>query len=270
MNVIGRNNVKVLGQGQTPMIFAHGFGCNQNMWRKVVPAFAEDHQIILFDHVGAGGSDTASYNRAKYNSLQGYANDVIEICEQLDLEQAIFVGHSVSAMIGALAANKRPELFSKLIMIGPSPCYMDDGDYRGGFSREAIQELLRSLESNFEGWSKTMAPVIMGRPDDVALAEELVVSFCTTRPEIAKHFAQVTFTSDNRADLAKVSVSSLILQCANDVIAPEFVGEYVHRQIKSSSYQLMKAQGHCPHLSAPEETIHKIKMFLADKLARAV
>ncbi len=263
MDALRRNNVQLSGRetGQA-MVFAHGFGCDQNMWRFVAPAFADEYRIVLFDHVGAGGSDLAAYNPARYGSLQGYASDVLDLCRELDLPRVVFVGHSVSAAIGMLAAIREPERFETLVLVGPSPCYIDDGDYVGGFSREDIEGLLESLDSNYLGWSSAMAPVIMGNADRPALGEELTNSFCRTDPAIARHFARVTFLSDNRADLPKVRVRSLVLQCSEDAIAPQCVGEYVHRNIPGSELVLLKATGHCPNLSAPEETVAAIKRFL--------
>ncbi|WP_317987939.1 alpha/beta fold hydrolase [Hyalangium gracile] len=257
-----RNNVRVLGTGPQAMIFAHGYGCDQNMWRFITPAFQDQYRIVLFDHVGAGQSDASAYNRGKYGSLHGYASDVLEICRELSLTRAIFVGHSVSAMIGVLAAIAEPERFDKLILIGPSPCYVNDGDYVGGFHRADIDGLLESLDSNYLGWSSTMAPVIMGNPDRPELGQELTNSFCRTNPEIAKHFARVTFLSDNRADLPKVKTPSLLLQCSEDLIAPEVVGEYLHRNLPGSQLHKLNATGHCPHLSAPEETISAMRGYL--------
>ena len=263
MNVLRRNNIQLSGRetGQ-PMVFAHGFGCDQNMWRFVAPAFEDEYRIVLFDHVGAGRSDPSAYNRTKYGSLQGYASDVLDICRELDLSRVVFVGHSVSAAIGMLAAIEEPERFEALVLVGPSPCYIDGGDYVGGFSREDIDGLLESLDSNYLGWSSAMAPVIMGNPDRPELGQELTNSFCRTDPEIARHFARVTFLSDNRNDLPKVTVRSLILQCSEDAIAPRCVGEYVHRNLPGSELVLLQATGHCPNLSAPEETVAAIKNFL--------
>jgi sigma-B regulation protein RsbQ len=263
MEVVARNNVTVSGRedGQ-PMLFAHGFGCDQNMWRHVAPAFADEYRIVLFDHVGAGGSDLSAYEPGRYASLDGYADDVLEICAQLGLERVIFVGHSVSAMVGVLAAKREPELFDKLVLVGPSPRYVDEGDYVGGFSAEDIEGLLESLESNFLGWSGQMAPAIVGNPDRPELGEELTNSFCRTDPEIAKQFARVTFLSDNRADLPAVRTRSLILQCADDVIAPRAVGEYVHARMPDSELVFLDATGHCPNLSAPAETVAAIRAFL--------
>ena len=262
MSILKRNNVKISGTGQQAMMFAHGFGCDQNMWRFVAPAFEDEYKVILFDHVGAGRSDLTAYNRTKYSTLRGYADDVLEICRELDVTGGIYVGHSVSAMIGVLAAIKEPERFEKLVLIGPSPCYINDHDYVGGFAREDIEALLDSLESNYLGWSRTMAPAIMGNPDRPELGEELTNSFCRTDPEIANHFARVTFLSDNRADLPKLKTEALILQCSNDVIAPEAVGQYVHRVLDNSQLVVMQATGHCPNLSAPDETIAAMRAFL--------
>jgi sigma-B regulation protein RsbQ len=263
MDLVARNNVRVSGPPDGPaMLFAHGFGCDQNMWRYVAPAFANTHRIVLFDHVGAGGSDLRAYDRDRYSTLDGYAADVLEICRELALQRVVFVGHSVSAMIGVLAAITDPDRFDKLVLIGPSPRYIDDGDYLGGFGRKDIDELLESLDSNYLGWSSAMAPVIMGNPDRPELGAELTNSFCRTDPQIAKQFAQVTFLSDNRADLPQVSIPSLILQCSDDPIAPTPVGRYVHRQMPGSTLVLMRASGHCPNLSAPEETVTAIRAFL--------
>jgi sigma-B regulation protein RsbQ len=263
VSVIERNNVKLAGQvGSRPMLFAHGFGCDQNMWRHVAPAFEDDHRVVLFDHVGAGGSDLSAYDRAKYSSLQGYADDVLEICRELELRDVIFVGHSVSSMVGVLAAAQEPDRFAKLVLVGPSPRYIDEGDYVGGFQLEDIEGLLESLDSNYLGWSHQFGPVIMGRPDRPELGEELTNSFCRTDPEIARHFARVTFTSDNRADLQRVRTPALVLQCSDDVIAPTAVGEYVHAHLADSELVLLDATGHCPNLSAPDETIAAIRAFL--------
>ncbi|HZH11776.1 MAG TPA: alpha/beta hydrolase [Microvirga sp.] len=262
--VLTRHNVKVSGRGRQPMLFAHGYGCDQNMWRFITPAFEDRYKIVLFDHVGHGQSGAAAFDRARYGSLDGYAEDVLAICRELDLKDVVFVGHSVSAMIGVLAAIREPERFARLVLIGPSPRYIDDGDYVGGFKQEDIEGLLDFLDSNHLGWSSTMAPVIMGNSDRPELGEELANSFCRTDPEIAKHFAQVTFLSDNRADLPRVKTRTLILQCSQDVIAPEAVGRYMHQNLPDSELVLMRATGHCPNLSAPEETIVAMNAFLRD------
>jgi sigma-B regulation protein RsbQ len=232
------------------------------MWRFVTPGFVDDYRVILFDAVGAGGSDLSAYDRARYATLAGYARDLLEIITELDLHDVVYVGHSVAAMVGVLAARNEPQHFAKLVLVGPSPRYIDDGDYVGGFSAEDIEGLLESLDSNYLGWSSAMAPVIMGNPDRTELGAELTNSFCRTDPEIARHFARVTFTSDNRADLAGVDVPTLILQCADDVIAPTAVGDYVHQRITGSRLVRMAATGHCPNLSAPAETVAAIKSFL--------
>ena len=262
MTILERNNVRVFGHGSTSIIFAHGFGCDQNMWRFVAPAFQEKYQIVLFDNVGAGKSDLSFYSFDKYASLSGYADDVIEIVRSLKLERPVFVGHSVSAIVGLLAHLKAPGIFGKLVMVGPSPCYVNDGDYVGGFTTLQIEELIASLEDNHLGWSATMAPVIMGNLDRAELGEELRSSFCRTDPEIAAHFARTTFMSDYREVLAPIEIPTLILQCSDDVIAPTCVGEYMHRMMPGSTLVIMKATGHCPNLSAPEETIEAIRSFL--------
>jgi sigma-B regulation protein RsbQ len=232
------------------------------MWRFVAPAFEKDFRIVLFDHIGAGKSDLSAYRSEKYASLDGYAEDVVELGYELGVRRGVFVGHSVSAMIGVLAVKKVPEMFEDLVMIGPSPRYIDDSEYVGGFTETQIHELLDFLDSNHMGWSQAMAPVIMGNPDRPELGEELTNSFCRTDPEIAKRFARATFLSDNRADLKDFPTRTLILQCSEDVIAPRDVGEYVHRILPRSELVIMKATGHCPNLSAPEETIAAMRAFL--------
>jgi sigma-B regulation protein RsbQ len=259
---IKRNNVRVRGAGHRTMIFAHGFGCDQNMWRFVAPAFEKDFMTVVFDHVGAGGSDLSAYDSAKYSTLSGYAKDVVEIGTELGLKDSVYVGHSVSSMIGVLAARQAPGMFGKLVLIGPSPRYIDDGGYVGGFSAQQIEELLRFLDSNHMGWSMQMAPMIMGNPDRPELGQELTNSFCSADPEIAKAFARVTFTSDNREDLAEVSLPTLVLQCSEDIIAPPEVGEFVARNIPNSRMIVLDATGHCPNLSAPEEVIAAMRPFV--------
>jgi sigma-B regulation protein RsbQ len=263
LSVLARNNVRVFGQPDgPPIVFAHGFGCDQNMWRFVAPAFESDHRVILFDYVGAGGSDLTAYDAGRYATLDGYATDVVEIARELDLHDAVFVGHSVSSMVGVLAAAREPERFGTLVLIGPSPRYIDDEGYTGGFEREDIVELLESMSANFLGWSSAMAPAIIGNADRPELGEELTESFCRTDPDIAARFARATFMSDNRADLATVSVPTLVLQCSDDVIAPTVVGEYVHNEISGSVFVQLDATGHCPNLSAPRETIDAIRAFI--------
>jgi sigma-B regulation protein RsbQ len=262
MGVIERNNVHIRGSGERTMVFAHGFGCDQNMWRFVEPAFEGDFRTVLFDHVGAGGSDLKAYDKLKYASLAGYADDVVEIGREVCLKDAVFVSHSVSCMIGVLAAQKAPGMFGKLVMVGPSARYINDGDYVGGFSEKQIEELLQFLEANHMGWSAQMAPAIMGNPDRPELGAELTNSFCRTDPEIAKAFARVTFKSDNRGDLVKVDIPTLILQCSDDIIASKEVGEFVHRGIPNSEIVFLEATGHCPNLSAPDEVIAAMRRFV--------
>lgn len=264
MDVRSRNHVTVTGRTDGPVLMlAHGFGCDQNMWRLVLPALERDFTVVLFDHVGAGRSDLSAWSKERYSSLDGYVDDVLDICHELALGPVTFVGHSVSATVGVLAAAREPEAFAGLVLLAPSPCFIDDPQtgYRGGFSAEDIDELLESLEANYLGWSGAMAPVIMGNPDRPELGEELTNSFCRTDPEIARVFARVTFLSDNREDLARVRVPTLVAQCSHDAIAPPEVGEFVHQQIAGSEFVTLKATGHCPQLAAPEETASAIAAF---------
>ncbi|MFZ4151786.1 alpha/beta fold hydrolase [Streptomyces pseudogriseolus] len=264
MSILRRNNVRVTGATTgRPVVLVHGFGCDQNMWRLVEPLLAEDHPLVLFDYVGAGRSDLSAWQEDRYSSLDGYARDLVEVCEELDLRDAVVVGHSVSAMTGVLAAAAAPGRIGALVMVCPSPRYIDEDDYRGGFSAEDIDELLESLESNYLGWSAAMAPVIMGNPDRPELGEELTNSFCATDPDIARVFARTTFLSDSRKDLETVSVPTLILECEQDVIAPREVGAYVHAAVKGSELVTLDAVGHCPQLSAPEATASAIRSFLS-------
>ncbi|WP_329200961.1 MULTISPECIES: alpha/beta fold hydrolase [unclassified Streptomyces] len=263
MDILRRNNVTVSGREGAPVIMlAHGFGCDQNMWRLVSPALSEEYRVVRFDYVGSGRSDLSAWDGERYASLDGYARDVVEICDELDQRDVAFVGHSVSAMIGMLAAAAAPSRFSSLVMVGPSPCYIDGEDYRGGFSADDIEELLDSLESNYLGWSAAMAPVIMGNPDRPELGEELTASFCATDPDIARVFARTTFLTDSRDDLRKVTVPTLVLECSQDVIAPREVGAYVHSAIAGSRLVTLDATGHCPQLSAPEATAAEILAFV--------
>jgi sigma-B regulation protein RsbQ len=265
VSAVERNNVTEHGPaGAQPMVFAHGFGCDQSMWRFVWPAFRDEYRVILFDHVGYGGSDASAFDPRRYASIDGYAADLLAICDELDLRDVVFVGHSVSAMIGVVAAATRPERFARLVLVGPSPRYIDEEGYVGGFSEEDIAGLLELLDSNYLGWSSTMAPVIMGNPDRPELAEELTNSFCRTDPEIAASFARVTFLADNRGDLERVRTPALVLQSSDDVIAPVPVGRYVHEHLPDSRFVLLDARGHCPNLSAPDETVAAIKTFLAE------
>ena len=244
------------------MVFLHGFGCDQSMWRQVSGGFEEDHRVVLLDHVGAGDSDISGYRQSRYNELGAYARDVLEVCEELELGDVVLVGHSVSAMIGILAANLEPERFAALVLVGPSPRYLDDVGYVGGFSHEDIDGLLETMDTDYLGWSSTMAPAIMGNADRPELGEELRLSFCRTDPDIARDFATVTFRSDNRADLRRVSVRSVILQCSDDVIASRVVGEYVHQELPGSEFVMLEATGHCPHVSAPAQTTAAIRAFV--------
>lgn len=259
-----RNNVNERGQGTQPLLFAHGFGCDQHMWRFVAPAFEDDYRVVLFDFVGSGRSDLRHYDTKRYSSLDGYAQDVLEIVEALDLRDVIFVGHSVSAMIGALAVKAAPERFAEMIMVCPSPRYVDEQpDYIGGFTRDDIAGLLDLMERNHIGWAEFLAPVVMGNPGRPELTDELEESFCSTDPKIARRFAEATFYADNREDLDDVRVPTLVLQCREDAIAPPQVGEYVHARLPHSTYHLLAATGHCPHLSHPRPTMAAMREYLS-------
>ncbi len=257
-----KHNVTILGNGERELVFMHGFGCDQHVWRHITPAFENDHRIVLFDHVGSGKSDLSQYDERKYSSLQGYADDLIALVRELGLSRPVVVGHSVSAMIAILAAVREPELFSKLVLIGPSPYYLNDGDYPGGFERKDIDDLLAAMDSNFFGWSSMIAPVIMGNADRPELAGELSENFCRTDPDISRKFARVTFLSDAREDLPKLTVPSLIVQCSTDALVPPAVGEYMHRQMPGSTLAVLSATGHCPHMSEPRELIDSIRHWL--------
>lgn len=265
MSVQLRNNVNVMGEGPATLIFAHGFGCDQNMWRFMAPLFAERYRVVLFDMVGNGQSETSAWFKRKYDSLDGYANDLLEVVKEFaGPGPVIHVGHSVSAMIGALADLKEPGHFAAHVMIGPSPCYINDGDYIGGFTRPDIESLLEALDSNYLGWSGNMAPVIMGAPEQPELGQELTDSFCRADPEIAKQFARVTFMSDHRQEIQRLTTKTLILQCSDDLIAPVQVGHFLHRAIAGSTLRQIENVGHCPHMSAPGTCIDAIDQFLAD------
>jgi sigma-B regulation protein RsbQ len=263
-DVLKRNNVRVFGAGAQPMLFAHGFGCDQNMWRYVTPSFKDDYRIVLFDYVGSGRSESAAYDAKRYGTLDGYAQDVLDVVHALDLHDVIFIGHSVSSMIGVLAANREPDRFERLILIGPSPRYINDpaATYVGGFDRADIDGLLEMMDKNFLGWANFLGPAIMKNGDRPELGAELAESFCSTDPIMARRFAEATFYSDNRDDLAAVSVPSLILQCSDDMVAPLAVGSYLEAQLPQSTLRVMQATGHCPHMSHPEETIALIRDYL--------
>ncbi|MBM7660026.1 sigma-B regulation protein RsbQ [Bacillus mesophilus] len=265
LDVIKRNNVNVTGKGTQAIVLAAGFGCNQNMWKFLIPAFEQNYKIVLFDYVGAGGSDLSAYDSQKYSNLSGYTQDLVDVLDYLDLKDVIFIGHSVSSIIGLLASIEKPTLFKRLIMIGPSPCYINDlPDYYGGFDKEAIDGLFSIMDRNYIGWVNQLAPIIMKNSDRPELTKELADSFCSTDPIIARNFARVTFYSDNRHDLPKAVVPSLILQCSDDTIAPTSVGEYMLRNMPLSQLYYMNTTGHCPHLSHPKETIELIGKYLYD------
>ena len=264
-DILKRNNVRISGKGTRPMLFAHGFGCDQNMWRYVAPEFEDHYRVILFDYVGSGRSDLSAYDPARYSTLDGYAQAVLDIADTLDLKEIVFVGHSVSSMIGILAANKQPARFEELILIGPSPRYINDDPYVGGFEKQDIDGLFDMMDRNFIGWANFLAPAIMKNANRPELGEELTASFCSTDPVVARKFAEATFLADNRADLAHVKVPSLILQCSEDMVAPEPVGRYLAERLAHSTFRQMNATGHCPHMSHPDETVALMKEYLASR-----
>lgn len=263
MEVMRRNNVCFTGDGPVTLVFAHGFGCDQHMWRLVAPNFEDRYRVVIFDLVGSGLSDHASYDSAKYGALQGYADDVVEIVERTAMGKVVFVGHSVSAMIGMLAELKAPGTIDAQVMVSPSPCYINHDGYNGGLDQSDVDSLLETLESNYLGWSSTMAPAIMGAPGQPELGVELTNSFCRSDPKIAKQFARVTFLSDNRADLPRLTTPTLILQCTDDLLAPQSVGEYMRRVMPNATLTLIENTGHCPHLSAPSASCTAVETFLA-------
>lgn len=264
MKYLARHNVRRLGAaGERALVFAHGYGCDQQVWRHLVPAFEAQHEVLLYDHVGAGGSDLSAYDRQRHATLEGHARDLIEICEGAGLHKPVLVAHSVSTMIGVVAARLRPDLFGGLALVAPNPCYIDQPGYVGGFQRQDVDDLLDTLDSNFFAWARMMAPVIMGNPQHPELGEGLANSFCRTDPAIARHFARVTFLADHRADLPLVRTPTLVMQCADDALAPLAVGDYLQRTLPDAQLLRMQATGHCPHLSAPAETIAGLRSFLA-------
>jgi sigma-B regulation protein RsbQ len=264
INILKRNNVHTSGHSEKVMLFAHGFGCDQSVWKDIIPAFENEYKIVVFDYVGAGKSDIAAYDKIRYSKLEGYAQDILDICHALDLKNIIFVGHSVSSMIGALAAIKEPGIFAKLIFVGPSPRYLNDNGYKGGYEKEDLDLLFKLMDEDYISWGNATAPAIMGNKGRPELGEELAVSFCTLDPEIAKQFARVTFLSDNRADLPLIPVESLTLQCREDILAPLEVGYFVNKNTSGNTLVILNATGHCPHVSAPGETIKAIKSYLSE------
>ncbi|MCM3587534.1 alpha/beta hydrolase [Mesobacillus maritimus] len=262
-DILFRKNVKVIGNGPQTILFAPGFGCDQTVWEVVAKAFANDYKLVLFDYVGTGQSDVKAYDIKKYSTLNGYAQDVLDVCAALNLENTIFIGHSVASMIGMLASLRQPEYFSHLIMLGPSPCYLNDPpEYYGGFEKDQLIGLLDMMEKNYLGWATMFAQTLLNNSNYPEVRDDLEDRFCSTDPVIARQFAEATFFSDNRKDLTKVQVPSFIVQCSEDVIAPESVGQYLHQHLPNSKYQKLQAIGHCPHMTDPEETIQVIRQYL--------
>lgn len=260
-----RNNIKIIGNGEKTILFAHGFGCNQKMWQYLLSHFGEEYRLILFDYVGSGSSDINAYTTEKYRNLEGYKQDVFDIIDALQLQNLIFIGHSISSMIGMLAAIEEPQHFSKLIMIGPSPCYINDGNYNGGFEEKDIEELLEMMEMNFSGWASYLAPVAMDAPKDSPLTQELETAFVSVNPRIAREFAEATFYCDYRNKVKNLQVPTLIVQCSNDSIVPIEVGQFLYKQIENSELVIMDVRGHYPHISRPTETAEIIKHYLSQE-----
>ncbi|MDE4539245.1 alpha/beta hydrolase [Pseudomonas sp. ITEM 17296] len=270
MDIQRRNNVRVHGEGTSTLVFSHGFGCDQTMWHYLFQHFTNRFRVVLYDLVGAGRSDLDAYESGKYDSLAAYAQDLNDVIDHFGRVPVIVVGHSVSAMIGALADRLSPNRIAAHVMVGPSPCYIDSDGYVGGFKLEDIHSLLHTLDSNYLGWSSAMAPTIMGSPGQPALGDELTNSFCRTDPEIAKQFARLTFLSDNREDIAGLDTPTLILQSSDDMIAPLTVGEYMHAQLPNSVLHLVNNVGHCPHMSAPEACAEAMDNFLQPWVSKDV
>ncbi|SDZ80482.1 alpha/beta fold hydrolase [Pedobacter hartonius] len=257
-----RNNVKIMGEGTETLLFGHGFGCDQNTWRSVIPAFLKEYKIVVFDYVGAGGSDLTAYDDERYSSLDGYANDIIDICTELQLHDVTFIGHSVSSMIGVLAIKMEPQFFKKIVFIGPSPMYMNEEGYKGGIDAGDLDDLLDVMDSNYLGWSRMVAPLIMGNEEKPDLAEALTASFCATDPEISKKFARVTFMSDNRKDLSSLTIPSLTIQCEEDFLTSREVAEYIQQHTANNTLIMLETKGHCPHLSDPKGVVSAMKGFI--------
>eukprot|EP01013_Petalomonas_cantuscygni_P004879 TRINITY_DN15338_c0_g1_i1.p2 TRINITY_DN15338_c0_g1~~TRINITY_DN15338_c0_g1_i1.p2 ORF type:complete len:267 (-),score=70.09 TRINITY_DN15338_c0_g1_i1:31-831(-) len=257
------NNINFAGSGEAPIVFAHGFGCDQSMWKQVAPDFEKDHRVILFDLTGAGQSNRARYDFTRYETLDGHAEDVVEILEELDLRDVTLVGHSVSAMIASLAAISAPDRIARLVLVAPSPCFLNDGDYIGGFEKTDLEGILDLMDENYLGWASQFAPQIAGEPGGGPAADDLTQSFCQTDPDVARHFGRVTFMSDRRADVPRTNRPALILQCSDDLLAPVGVGEWMHRSIEGSTLEVLPVNGHCPHMTAPDLTLGAIRRFLA-------
>lgn len=262
MNIGFRNHVQVTGEGQATLVFVHGFGCDQTMWRFLAPHYAQRYRTVLYDLTGSGRSDHAAYGHERYASLHGHAEDLLEIVDAFASGPVVVVGHSVSAMIAMLATIKAPGRFAAQVMLGPSACYLNEGFYFGGFARSEIEELLATMEANYLDWSARMAPAIMGAPGQPELGKELVDAFCRNNPDIARHFARVTFLSDHREDAPLSETPALILQCSEDLIAPRTAGEFLQRKLPNATLRMIRNVGHCAHMSAPGACVREIDAFL--------
>jgi sigma-B regulation protein RsbQ len=259
--VLTRNNVHVIGQGKPPLLLCNGFGCNQNIWHYLIRELTQQYQLVLFDHVGSGGTDLKAYTSDKYATLGGYMQDVVEICQALNLRNATIVGHSVGATIAMLAAIEAPTHFTRVVLLAPSPCYINEPGYYGGFERKDLLQVLAAMEEDYRSWTNMFADLLMGPKNTASLGQELAGFFCETDSTIAREFARVTFFSDNRSDVPRLQLPTLILQCSDDVAGPREVGEYLLAHLPQAQLVTLTTAGHCPHLSAPLETLHAIRDF---------
>jgi sigma-B regulation protein RsbQ len=256
------NAITLRGNGAKPMLFVHGFGTDQAMWRYIAPAFEDSHKVVLYDHIGSGRSDLRLYDKRKYAHYEGYADDLIEICDALDLRGIDLAAHSAGCMMAVLAARRCSELFDRLMLLGASPCYVNHEDYTGGFSREDINDLLAFLEINPAGWSANLTPMVMANAERPELAAELEAFFVRNDPKIMHHFACAVFLSDHRADLEGLKVPTLIMQCRDDIVAPLEVGDYMHAKLPNSTLKVLDTHGHYPQLSHPGPVTDAIRDYL--------
>lgn len=261
--ILKRNNVNIIGKGEKTIVFGHGLACDQKIWDTILPYFEEDYQIVLYDYVGSGDSDFSAFDTERYSTMHGYAKDLLEILEAIDVGEVIFVGHSVSAMIGILASIEKPEYFENLILIGSSPRYLNEHpNYHGGYDESDIEELITMMEMNFSGWATLAAANFMNNPDRPLLTEQLIEVYNEEDPAMMKSFAEVVFLSDHRQDLPEVTIPSLIMQCSEDSIVPLESAEYLHKHLKNSKLIVMEATGHYPQISYPEETVNTILEYI--------
>ncbi len=263
MRSLRKNNVSISGSGSKTLVFVHGYGCDQSMWRFVAPQFELSHRVVLYDLTGMGQSDLSEYDFKAYRTLQRHADDLTAILEDLEVSDGVLIGHSVGATIACLAALKCPERISALALVAPSPSFMNDAAYTGGFDREALEGLVNLMDENFLGWTSRVTPTIAGEDRAGETAAELTQSFCRTDPAIAKHFGRITFLADHRADMKRVEAPAAIIQCTDDALAPVDVGVWLSENMKRGTLKFIEATGHCPHMTEPAKTTEAIREFLA-------